>query len=159
MKSDYIVEVRKKIGHMPMFNPVATLIVYKEGKVLLQKRSDNNKWAIHGGGLEFGETFIEALNREIKEELNIEPINPALFGIYAGQDLFHIYPDGDESFILNHVFICEDYRGELKYNDGEVLETKWFDLEDLPNDIHKIDIQIIKDIRLFLDNGRKPIVR
>lgn len=60
MKSDYIIEMRKKIGTMAMLNPVVTLIVYKDGKILLQKRSDNGKWAIHGGSIEPGEKYLNA---------------------------------------------------------------------------------------------------
>ena len=57
----------------PYLRPVVTLIIYKDGKILLQKREDNGCWAIHGGGIELGEKYIEALNREIEEELNIKP--------------------------------------------------------------------------------------
>ena len=37
-------------------------------KLLLQKREDNGCWAIHGGGIEIGEKYLETLKREIKIE-------------------------------------------------------------------------------------------
>ena len=52
----------------PYLRSVVTLIIYNNGKILLQKREDNGCWAIHGGGIELGEQYIDALNREIKEE-------------------------------------------------------------------------------------------
>lgn len=152
MKSDYVLEIRKKIGHMAIFNPVVTLAIYKEGKILLQKRSDNGKWAIHGGGMEPGEKYLETLKREIKEELNIEPINPTLLGIYSGKDLFNIYKNGDEVYALNHVFICSDYKGTIDFKDGEVNELKWFDIDDLPENIFEINKPILRDIKKFLEN-------
>ena len=128
------------------------------GKILLQKREDNGKWAIHGGGIEPGETYIEALLREIKEELNIIPIKPVLMGIYSGKKLFNIYPSKDEVYVLNHVFLCEEYEGNISFNDGEVKELKWFDLKNLPEDLFEINKPIIYDIEKFITSNKKVIV-
>jgi len=50
-------------------------ICVRDGKMLLmqesKKRSDN-KWALPGGGLDFGEDNRAALTREIKEEMGVE---------------------------------------------------------------------------------------
>ena len=158
MRSEYISYIRSKIGHMVMLNPVVTLVIYKDGKILLQKRSDNGTWAIHGGGIEPGEKYLETLKREIKEELNIVPINPVLMGIYSGKELYNVYPSGDQVFALNHVFICEDYEGEIKFNDGEVTKLEWFDIDNLPEDIFKIDKPMIDDLKKYLESDRKTIV-
>lgn len=155
MKSDYISEIRSKVGHIPMLSPVVTLVIYKEGKILLQKREDNGCWAIHGGGIEIGEKYIETLNREIKEELNIEPINPELMGIYSGKELFNIYPKNkDQVYVLNHVFFCESYNGEIKFNDGEVDDLQWFDLDNLPDNIFKVNKPIINDVKQFVKDHK-----
>lgn len=158
MKSDYVAEIRKKIGHMAMFNPVVTLVIYSEGKILLQKRADNGTWAIHGGGIEPGEKYLDALRREIKEELNIEPVEPELLGIYSGEELFNTYPNGDQVYALNHVFICENYTGEIDFKDGEVNELKWFDINNLPDNIFKINKPIINDVKKFFESGKKVII-
>lgn len=51
-------------------------IIQKDGKFLIAKRKESkclgNKWEFPGGKLEPGETFEEALKRELKEELDIE---------------------------------------------------------------------------------------
>lgn len=139
--------------------PVVTLIIYKDGKVLLQKRDDNGTWAIHGGGIELGEKYIETLYREIKEELNIKPINPELMGIYSGKELFNIYPKSkDHVYILNHVFFCEKYEGEINFTDGEVEGLKWFDIDNLPENIFKVNKPILNDVKEFVKT-RKVIVK
>ena len=158
MKSDYIKDLRSKIGHMAIFSPVVTLIIYKEGKILLQKREDNGCWAIHGGGIEPGEKYIDALKREIKEELNIIPKNPVLMGIFSGKELFNTYPNGDKVYVLNHVFFCDEYDGEINFNDGEVRELKWFDLKELPDNLFKVNEPIIKDVQRFIKEDKKAIV-
>lgn len=159
MKSDYVTELRSKIGHMAVFNPVVTLVIYKDGKVLLQKRTDNGTWAIHGGAIEPGEKYIDALYREIKEELNIEPINPQLMGIFSGEELYHVYEKSkDAVYALNHVFICENYNGEIEFTDGEVGELKWFDIDNLPDNVFKINKPILSSVKEFIESGRKVIV-
>lgn len=158
MKSDYIANIRSKVGHIPMHSPVATAIIYKEGKILLQKRQDNGTWAIHGGGIEVGEKYIDALYRELKEELNIVPVNPKLMGIFSGEELYNVYPDGDQVYVLNHVFFVEEYEGNLEFLDGEVKEARWFDLNDLPDNIFKVNVPVIKSVKTYLENGRVAIV-
>lgn len=142
----------------PMLRPVVTLIIYNQGKVLLQKRDDNGCWAIHGGGIDLGEKYTETLQREIKEELNIEPIDPQLMGIYSGKELFNIYPKSkDQVYILNHVFFCEKYKGEIRYTDGEVKDLQWFDLDHLPENVFQVNKPILQDVKEFVRN-RKVIV-
>jgi ADP-ribose pyrophosphatase YjhB (NUDIX family) len=141
-----------------MFIPTAGLIICNNRKVLLQKRADNGTWAMHGGGMQPNEEFFDALKREIKEEMNIEPINPKLFGIYTGEKMHHEYPNGDKVYIINHVFFCEDYKGDINFNDGEVKEYKWFDIDNLPENLMDVDIPPLKDIGLFLET-KIPIIR
>lgn len=49
----------------------AGLIVVKENKLLLAFSKNKNAWYLPGGKVDAGETAAEALQREIKEELNI----------------------------------------------------------------------------------------
>lgn len=148
MVSDYLKSVREKVGHMPIFVPSACLIIYKDGKVLLQKRADNQKWDMHGGYIEPNETILETLDREMKEELNIKPINPELMGIYSG---YNKYPNEDEVYLFRTCFICTEYEGEISFNDKEVLEVRWFDVDNLPTNIHECDRDVLEDIKRFVD--------
>ncbi|MEM0200044.1 MAG: NUDIX hydrolase [Saccharolobus sp.] len=54
---------------------VGCLIVSKDRSVLLVKRKNppnEGLWAIPGGKVEYGETIINALKREMKEETNLD---------------------------------------------------------------------------------------
>ena len=145
----YISDIRKKVGHDAIFMPSAGCGIIKNGKILLQKRVDNGKWATHGGSLELGETFLDAVKREIKEELNIEIINPELVNIYSGDKMHFVYPNNDEVFIIAAIYLVKEYEGELKPDYEEVSEVKWFDIDNLPNNLHQPDIQAIRDIITF----------
>ena len=68
MEKNYIKWIRGKVGHETIFlNFVGGCIRNSEGKFLLQKRSDKNKWGFPGGAMELGESASDTAKREIKE--------------------------------------------------------------------------------------------
>ncbi len=148
----FISDIRKKIGHDAVFMPAAACIIVKDNKILLQHRTDNGAWAIHGGGLEFGEDVIDGLERELREELHIKPINPQMFDVYSGEDLHVKYPNGDEVYVVCIVYIVKEFEGELTPDLDEVSEVKWFDFDDLPENLHIPDIRPIYDVIDYIKN-------
>lgn len=69
-------------------------IIYKEGKFLIaqrnRKKSQGGLWEFPGGKVEQGETYEEALIREIKEEFNAD----IQIKQYVGEKTHH-YPEKD----------------------------------------------------------------
>jgi 8-oxo-dGTP diphosphatase len=61
---------------------VAATIVDEQGRVLVTRRRDNGHWEPPGGVLEFDESILDGLTREVLEEtgLGIEPVR--LTGVY-----------------------------------------------------------------------------
>lgn len=124
----------------------AAIIVNAKGQILLQSRSDNDKWGLPGGCQELEERFEDTIIREVKEEadLDITEDNLELIAIVSGNTRRNKYPNGDV-VINNTVLYCvKNYSGEIKW-DSESKDMRFFDLDDLPpnqNDPDLIDIYI-----------------
>jgi ADP-ribose pyrophosphatase YjhB (NUDIX family) len=62
---------------------VRAVVIDGDGKVFLIEHSYVAGWHLPGGGVETGETLLAGLERELREEGNIELTGPAeLFGVY-----------------------------------------------------------------------------
>lgn len=50
--SNYIMDLRKVVGHAPLLQAAAGIIIENEnGQVLLEKRTDNHQWGYAGGSI------------------------------------------------------------------------------------------------------------
>lgn len=110
----------------------ASVIVYKDNQVLLQLRKDNRCWGYHGGSVEMGEKVEEAAKRELFEETGLIANQLTLFGVFSGPEQYNVYPDGNEAYIIDIVYLCNDFTGDIRGQEAEVLELKWFDFDKLP---------------------------
>lgn len=103
-------------------------MVNKEGKFLLQHRSENIErwpgyWGFFGGGIEDGETAEEGLKREIMEELGYVVDNHRLI---IEQDFI-----GDSHFGKRYIYVCEyDVEQELVLC-SESQDYGWYYMEEL----------------------------
>ena len=141
--SDYIKYIREKIGHDRVIIVGSGVFVYKDGKLLLQRRKDNKCWAVHGGIVNIGEVVEEAAKRELKEETGLTANKLELFGVFSGENMMYTYPNGDEVYIIAVTYLCNEFSGELLPEASEVLELKWFDIDNLPIDLSPVDADAI----------------
>lgn len=61
-----------------------------------------------------------------------------------GVKMHYIYHNGDEVYIAEVVFLCDKYRGELKVQETEVLEPRFFDLDKPLDNISPINEEVIR---------------
>lgn len=131
--SEYIMELRKLVGHRPLLQVGASVIVENEhGEVLLQKRTDNHCWGYAGGSVELDEVVEEAAKRELFEETGLVAEELTLFGVFSGKETHYVYPNGDEVSNVDIVYLCKSYSGTLKCQEEEVEELRFFPHNALP---------------------------
>ena len=129
----YIMDIRNKVGHAPIINVGATILVFNENKeLLLNLRSDTNEWGIPGGGKELNETLEECAIRELKEETNLNASDLELVTVLSGNEYYYKYPNEDEVDCVITLYQVKNYSGELNINDGESIKLKFFSLDNLP---------------------------
>ena len=146
--SSYIMDLRKIVGHRPLLQVGASVIVEdKEGRILLQLRSDNHCWGYAGGSVELDEDVEEAAKRELFEETGLVAKKLTLFGVFSGKDTHYVYPNGDEVSNVDIVYICKDYSGGLLCQEGEVDALKFFPIDQIPDNLSK---PIEKQLRQYI---------
>jgi 8-oxo-dGTP pyrophosphatase MutT (NUDIX family) len=132
---DYILQLRQYIGHRPILLVGAgILLLDKQDRLLMMKRSDNQSWGLPGGSVEPGEVVEDAARRETFEETNLEVDEISFFGVFSGLELFYKYPNGDEVYNILIVYLSRDWRGEIKLND-EHTEWRWFVANEIPENV------------------------
>ncbi|MEU0093398.1 NUDIX domain-containing protein [Kribbella sp. NPDC006257] len=127
----FILQLREKIGHDPLFLAGITAVVLDpDDRVLLVRRADNGRWTLIAGVLEPGEEPAVAILREIQEETGIVAEVERLVSFEAMPP--SSYPNGDQVQFLDLCFRCRPLSGEARVNDDESLEVGWFPLDAMP---------------------------
>ncbi len=75
---------------------------------------------------------MDAVCREVSEETGLNVTPRRLIGIYTSPLFDKVYPNGDQVQMSIAFFECAMVSGELRPQCDEVLELRWFDLDDLP---------------------------
>jgi len=119
----------------------------EDNSIFLMKRSEKvsepGVWSIPGGGVEKGETFLDAAKREVEEEAGSIPeflhiINNTLFQLNDFQYKTFVAEMSKEQ--------KDSWKPKLNF---EHDEYKWFDLNDLPNKLHHGVKFTLDQIQLF----------
>lgn len=96
------------------------IVILQEDKILLvqHKKKDRKYWVLPGGRVDFGESLIEAIKREMLEEANIK--------VKVGNLIFisdAISPDdNNKRHIINIFFEGKIIGGNLKIGKEEILQ-------------------------------------
>ncbi|MBQ9929999.1 MAG: NUDIX domain-containing protein [Oscillospiraceae bacterium] len=118
----------------------ANVILTCNGKLLLEKRRDSDTWGLVGGGVKKTEEPLQAITREIYEELGIRVKKEQLrkLGVYGEPGRIAAYKDGSVWRMVIVVFsLALDAEPTLRIS-AESRELRFFSKDELKD----IDIVI-----------------
>lgn len=100
------------------------------GRILLQRRRDNDLWALPGGGMDLGDSLPGAAVREVKEETGLDVEITGLVGTYTDPRHVIAYSDGEVRRQFNVCFTARITGGELTISD-ESTEVRFVEAGEL----------------------------
>jgi ADP-ribose pyrophosphatase YjhB (NUDIX family) len=136
--------------------PAASTVVTDEhGRILLHRRSDNDRWSLPGGAMELGETIAGCAVRETLEETGLEVEVTAIVGTYSNPGHVFAYDDGEVRQEFSVCFAARVVGGAPRVSE-ESTEVAWFRPEEIAG------LPMVEAMRRrvldFLE-GRTPVIR
>jgi ADP-ribose pyrophosphatase YjhB (NUDIX family) len=100
------------------------------------------------GSIEFDESILDCLTREVKEETGLDVLSGTAIAIYSDPKFSFTTAYGGKHQMFTLVFLVDKWTGELLRETSETVDARFFRLEELP-DVHPIYRQTIEDLNHF----------
>jgi 8-oxo-dGTP pyrophosphatase MutT (NUDIX family) len=127
----YVAALRERIGNALLLLPAAAVIPKDDdGRILLVRQSQHDKWETIGGTVEPDESPFEAAVREAKEEAGID-VEISLLTVLGGPDYVTTYPNGDRCQYVSSVFDARIVGGVPTPDGDETSDVVWFAPDEL----------------------------
>ncbi|WP_329315025.1 NUDIX domain-containing protein [Streptomyces sp. NBC_01262] len=131
----------------------SAVVTDAQGRILLQRRRDNDLWALPGGGMDLTDSLPGAAVREVKEETGLDVEITGLVGTYTDPKHIIAYTDGEVRRQFNICFTARGVGGQLAIS-GESTELRFVSLDELGT----LPIHPTQRLRLnhFLEHSELP---
>jgi len=147
---DFVLDLRRAIGHAPLWLMGTTAVVVREDRVLLGRRTDNGALTPITGIIDPREEPADAAVREALEEAGIVVRADRLAWIHVIPRI--TYDNGDQTDYLDLTFRCSWVSGEPQPVDGEMTDLAWVPIHAL-DEFSDLDPDMRERIRRALADG------
>ena len=134
---------------------VVAVLEDDQGRILLIHKTDNDLWALPGGGHDIGESIANTMVREVKEETGYDVAVTGIVGTYTNPRHVMAYDDGEVRQQFSICFAARLLGGELKTS-SESKEVAWID----PADTATLQMHPSMRMRLahYLEHRASPYI-
>lgn len=135
----------ERICHIPFIQTGAAVIIQNEnGEILLQERTDRNKWGLPGGCQDLGEDLKNTAIREAYEETGLE-LNPdelVLIDTLSGEKRKNSYPNGDIVYNNTSLYLARVTNLDVSNlkGDSETKRLQFFNPSEVPENLMDKDL-------------------
>ena len=147
-----------RISHIPFIQTGAAIIIRNEnGQILLQERTDRDKWGIPGGCQDLGEDLRITAVREAYEEtgIKLDSNEIELIDTLSGESRKNSYPNGDIVYNNTSLYLADvsmEDASNLK-GDSETKRLRFFNPEEAPENL--MDADLIKSYISYMNKRHK----
>ncbi len=103
---------------------VVAIVLDEHAHVLLIHKTDNDLWALPGGGHEIGESIADTVIREVKEETGYDVAVNRVTGLYTDPRTVMAYDDGEVRQQFSIAFTASLTGGAARTS-SESKEVEW----------------------------------
>ena len=134
---------------------VVAVVEDDKGRILLIHKTDNELWALPGGGHEIGESIRDTVVREVKEETSYDVEPYTIIGTYSNPHHVMAYDDGE---VRQQFSICFAARllGGTSRTSSESKSVAWY----APEDLAGLNMHPSMRLRIqhYLDRRDQPFI-
>lgn len=144
---EFILALRAQVGTAALPLVGVTVVVVRDGQLLLGRRADDGALAPVMGIVEPGEEPADTAVREAAEEAGVQVQIERLAWVHQTPRL--TYPNGDIADFLDLTFRCSWVAGVPRPVDGELTEVGWY----LPDALSEVSAEHRGRIDVALQEG------
>lgn len=147
-----------RINHIPFIQTGAAIIIRNEnGQILLQERTDRNKWGLPGGCQDLGEDLRVTAVREAFEEtgIKLDPNSIELIDTLSGESRKNSYPNGDIVYNNTSLYLADisDVDASSLKGDSETKRLQFFNPDEVPENL--MDADLIKSYLSYTSRKKR----
>ncbi|MEU7163839.1 NUDIX domain-containing protein [Streptomyces morookaense] len=121
----------------------SAVVLNEEGRLLVIHKTDNDLWALPGGGHDIGETIADTAVREVLEETGIQVEIERVTGVYTNPSHVMAYDDGEVRQQFTICFRARPIGGRLRTS-AESKEVRWVS----PNELDELNVHPSMRLRI-----------
>ncbi|MEU4503111.1 NUDIX domain-containing protein [Streptomyces sp. NPDC024089] len=131
----------------------SAVVTDEHGRLLLQRRRDNDLWALPGGAMEMGDSLPGTAVREVEEETGLDVEITGLIGTYTDPRHVIAYSDGEVRRQFNVCFTARVVGGTLAISE-ESTELRFV----APEEVDSLPMHHTQRLRIrhFLEHRAVP---